>query len=554
MPFSSHFRAIPRGPVHAASSSFRYRQATRGTQPHIEHIVAGDVFGEFEFVAAGLGGGRAIRRSSARVLVPADLYRIPFALLAPLLAETDAVRGRLIKLSMDRLISALNVKSTHLLGDRDVAFANWLLDAADNLGIAEGRHVQFSRPIGQREIAEALGVTRETMSLRLNEWERAGLLNTGGQSQRLEILDYPRIALRAAIHKDTPQQTIDAAIEEVDADLSRGDLVRARNIALDMLMFFPASPELRHRVALANVRAGNVRDALAGLAHGGYATGGDIALLRERVRLGLRRPGVAPDRLFFGSGEPLGEEEDWDEARGAERRLPTLVEDLAAIEARAQKELAFATSDQEARLEYAAASAEYYATIFAAVGGTYAGINAAMMAHIAGDTERSERSPTRSSVRSGRGRKATGRTRRSARRISSPGIARRRATLSPPRTRKRTRQTATGRRRACRSGGSARISASRPRRSLRRCRSARRRSTPGRSFAAHTTATRRKARSKPTCAARSRRRLPRKASATSTGRSPAAATSSSPRRRWRQASSSTSCCRSRWSTSSRPRF
>ena len=273
--------------------------ADAGNRSHIEHIVSGDVFGEFEFVAGGLGGGRTMRRSSARAVIDVDLYRIPFDLLAPLLAETDAVRSRLIKLSFDRLMSALNVKSTQLLGDRDVAFANWLIKAADDLGIAEGRHVRFSRAVGQREIAEALDVSRETMSLRLNEWERAGILNTGGQSQRLEILDYPRVALRAATNSDAAQETIDTAIAEVDADLNRGDLVRARNIALDMLMFFPSSPELRHRVALANIRAGNTREALAGLAHGGFATGGDIPLLRQRVGRGLLRPESAPDRLFF---------------------------------------------------------------------------------------------------------------------------------------------------------------------------------------------------------------------------------------------------------------
>jgi CRP-like cAMP-binding protein len=365
-----------------------------GHQSHVEHIVSGDGFGEFEFVAAGLGGGRAIRRSSARAIVGADLYRIPYALLAPLLAEADAVRARLIKLSFDRLMSALNVKSTQLLGDRDVAFANWLIEAADNLGIAEGRHVRFSRTIGQREIAEALGVTRETMSLRLNEWERAGLLNTGGQSQRLEILDYPRVALRAAVDKGAAREAIDAAIAEVDADLARGDLIRARNIGLDMLMFFPASPDLRHRVALANIRAGNTREALAGLAHGGYATGGDIAVLRGRVARGLRDPATTPERLFFGNGEAAVESEadlsdDLDEIPELTRRLAVLVEDIAAIEARAQKELAFAAGDPEARHAHAAASAEYYESIHAAVGGTYAGINAAMMARIAGDDDRS---------------------------------------------------------------------------------------------------------------------------------------------------------------------
>lgn len=393
-PADALFVAFPRDAASSPRSVVELSLPTSdtGAQSHVEHIVAGDVFGEFEFVAAGLGAARAVRRSSARAVVDVELYRIPYPLLSPLLAEVEQVRARLIKLSFDRLVTALNVKSTHLLGDRDVAFANWLLDTTENLGIAEGRHVRFTRTIGQREIAEALGVTRETMSLRLNEWERAGLLNTGGQSQRLEILDYPRVALRAGVQKRSPQPTINAALAEVDADLARGDLVRARNIALDMLMFFPASPELRHRVALATIRAGNIRDALAGLAHGGYATGGDIDLLRTRVRMGLGRAHVAPDRLFFGAGEEAAAEDaEWEEPEDADERLPILVEDLAAIEARAQKELAFAAADPETRRERALVSADTYESIYVAVGGIYAGINAAMMAGLAGDAARRSR-------------------------------------------------------------------------------------------------------------------------------------------------------------------
>jgi CRP-like cAMP-binding protein len=357
-----------------------------GLPGHVEHVVAGDAFGEFEFVAAGLVDGRHVRRSSARTLLACDLYRIPFAVLGPALAEAEAIRGRLIRVSMERLISALNVKTTHSLGDRDIALANWLLDAADNVGIAEGRHVRFSRVIGQREIAEALGVSRETISLRLNEWERAGLLNTGGQSQRFEILDYPRVALRAAVRKNDAPTAIAAALEEVDADLNRGDLVRARNVALDMLTFFPASPDLRHRVALAAVRAGAVREAVDVLAQSGYATGGDVDLLRERVKLGLAHPGVSPGRLFFGGGAADEVEEPGEEAAD---RVPTLVEDIAAIEARARKEMAFAGGAAGSRQSYAAMSAHLYQTIFAATGGAYAGINAAMMALIAGDARRS---------------------------------------------------------------------------------------------------------------------------------------------------------------------
>ncbi len=50
-----------------------------GIQVHVEHVVAGDAFGEFELVAAGLIEGKTVRRSTARTMVACDLYRIPFA-------------------------------------------------------------------------------------------------------------------------------------------------------------------------------------------------------------------------------------------------------------------------------------------------------------------------------------------------------------------------------------------------------------------------------------------------------------------------------------------
>jgi len=134
------------------------------------------------------------------------------------------------------------------------------------------------------------------------------------------------------------------------------------------------------------MRAGAVREAVDVLAQAGYATGGDIDLLRERVRLGLAHPGTVPARLFFADAEP---DDDGGPGEEAEARLPVLVEDIAAIEARARKEMAFATGAAGDRQNYAAISARLYETVFAATGGTYAGINAAMMFSVAGNAKRS---------------------------------------------------------------------------------------------------------------------------------------------------------------------
>ena len=129
-----------------------------------------------------------------------------------------------------------------------------------------------------------------------------------------------------------------------------------------------------------------MREAVEVLAQGGYATGGDIDLLRDRTILGLRHPAVAPARLFFGSGEP---DNDSSSDVDIEERVPVLIEDIAAIEARARKEMAFATTDVDHRRRCAAVSSLQYQAIFDATGGIYAGINAAMMSAVVGDGDNS---------------------------------------------------------------------------------------------------------------------------------------------------------------------
>ena len=329
------------------------------------------------------------------------------------------------------------------------------------------------------------------MSLRLNEWERAGLLNTGGQSQRLEILDYPRVACappskRRAAGDDRrgagggrrrPQPRRSRARPQHrprHADVFSGEPRpppprgarqhprrqcprRARR---------PRPRRVRHRRRhRAAARPGAARAAPPG------GRAGSFVLRRRRTGRRGRRIGT---RRAAWSGA-----------------LPTLVEDLAAIEARAQKELAFAAGDagDAARArrgfgrllrEHLRRGRRHLRRHQRRDDGAYRRRHGAL-----GGIAEQDRPPDRR-----RGRRATGRTPRSARHNSSPAMQPAAAKRSPRRTRRRTPRMATGRRPACRSGGSARTSASRRKRSWRRCRSVRRRSTPDRFSAAAHTATR----------------------------------------------------------------
>ena len=116
--------------------------------------------------------------------------------------------------------------------------------------------MRFPRKIAQEHIAADLGVSRETISRRLNEWERSGLLRTGARSQQIEILDYQRISRLASLRSARSRAALERSIDDIDAAIACGDLIRARNIGLDILRYYPSSPELHHRTALAAARSG----------------------------------------------------------------------------------------------------------------------------------------------------------------------------------------------------------------------------------------------------------------------------------------------------------
>jgi CRP-like cAMP-binding protein len=359
-----------------------------------ERIVHGEIFGELELLEQGLAPQGAKRTTSAFALTPASVVPLPLALLADLIERDAILRGRLIRIGSQRLLAALKQQHDKSHAYPDLLLADWLVELAADNGIAEGNRVRFPRKIAQSDIAADLGVSRETISRRLNEWERSGLLRTGARSQQIEILDYQRISRLASLRTSRNRAALERTVADIDAAIACGDLIRARNIGLDILRYYPSSPELHHRTALAAARGGDAEGALDLLSRSGLPLEGNVGALEEAVRKARKNPFLPMDRIladpFVDDG--FGEDEPEEPPRGSNSEPATqseaqLVEDLAALNARLLKEHAFAGAG--ARLpERARASFAAYHRLFEARQGYYPGVNAATMALVAGDTER----------------------------------------------------------------------------------------------------------------------------------------------------------------------
>ena len=359
-----------------------------------ERIVHGEVFGELELLEQGLSPKTAKRTTSAFALTPASVVPLPLSLIGALIDADTVFRARLIRIGSQRLLTTLKQQHEKVHAYPDLLLADWFVELSADIGIAEGNRVRFPRKIAQEHIAADLGVSRETISRRLNEWERSGLLRTGARSQQIEILDYQRISRLASLRSARSRAALERTIDDIDAAIGSGDLIRARNIGLDILRYYPSSPELHHRTALAAARSGDARGALELLARSGLPLAGNLGALEDAVRSARKNPFLPMERILNDPfvEEGYGEDESLplrgsNGARDAEREAQ-LVEDLAALNARLLKEGAFEARRGDGRRKRAVASFQAYNSLFEHKRGYYPGVNAATMALIAGDAEK----------------------------------------------------------------------------------------------------------------------------------------------------------------------
>ncbi len=364
----------------------RLSDAAAGRGPRFARIVRGDIFGEAELLTAGLDPRPTTRSSSARALTPARVIALPWSELAALFDLDPAIRARFLRLAARRFQEALSAQHSQGREDPDIVLADWLVEFAADLGAAVSNRVSFPKKLSQSEIADELGVSRETMSRRLKEWERAGLVTSSAGG--LEVVDYSRLVRIAGLHSGRDRHALARAVADVGVEIDRGDMISARNVGADMLRYFPSSPELLHQMALAAARSGDREEAIDILKSAHLTAEGDLEALRARVARALENPFVSAERLATEDWIDTGFDDDEDEAAaGVDARLvERLVADIAGLEARLLKDAAFenaAAGDPER----AQGSRRAYEAIWRRIGSWYAGINAAAMALVAGESK-----------------------------------------------------------------------------------------------------------------------------------------------------------------------
>jgi CRP/FNR family cyclic AMP-dependent transcriptional regulator len=157
------------------------RVAADGRAVPLGYRGSGDVLSESCF-----GSGR-LHTESAIAMEEVEAIRVPMAAVNTLIATDSVFASAVMALLVARQRETEERIESMLFRNVEGRLAEFLLKAADRWGVPTPKGTLISAPITHLEIAQAIGSTRETVTLTLGALRREGLLDVAGR--RLIVKD-----------------------------------------------------------------------------------------------------------------------------------------------------------------------------------------------------------------------------------------------------------------------------------------------------------------------------------------------------------------------------
>jgi CRP-like cAMP-binding protein len=159
-----------------------------GDERHLNELGPGDLIGEI----AVLDGGR--RSATAVAVVDSDVYCIDRPAFCAFLDRTPELARGLIALLCQRVRWMTDLLEASAFLGVPARLARWLIMLAAQQGAAHPEGVEIR--VSQQELAEFLGVSRQTVNELLRGWRREGLVDLG--RGRIVVRDDVRLGHKAA--------------------------------------------------------------------------------------------------------------------------------------------------------------------------------------------------------------------------------------------------------------------------------------------------------------------------------------------------------------------
>lgn len=156
---------------------------TKDGKEQILHILSeGDFFGELNLLKSTIYNfnAKAIDKTNICTLTKQEFKNI--------MIQNPEISIKLLESVGNRLSEAENLAQNLATNDIDSRMAYLILDLTEKYGISDEKYLSVKLPLSREEMANYIGITRETISRKLKKFEGEGLIKLVG-TKKIMILD-----------------------------------------------------------------------------------------------------------------------------------------------------------------------------------------------------------------------------------------------------------------------------------------------------------------------------------------------------------------------------
>lgn len=154
-----------------------------GKEQIIRILTSGDFLGEFSIFS-----DNETYNFSAYALSPVNICSLNKEDMNLILIENPQISIKILREVSQRLIEAENLAQNLATNDAEIRVANLILELSEKYGKVNSKGVEIDLPISREDMANYIGVTRETISRKLNKFQELGIITLVG-NKTLIILD-----------------------------------------------------------------------------------------------------------------------------------------------------------------------------------------------------------------------------------------------------------------------------------------------------------------------------------------------------------------------------
>lgn len=159
----------------------------QGKEQILRFLSTGEFFGELSIFNSG-----ETSNFSAYALEETEVCLLTRSDMEQIIQENPAISFKLLQSITKRLAATENLAQSLATNDPEIRIAYMILELGHKYGKPEGAGIRINLPLTREEMANYVGVTRETISRKFGKFEQEGMIELNG-AREITICDSQKL-------------------------------------------------------------------------------------------------------------------------------------------------------------------------------------------------------------------------------------------------------------------------------------------------------------------------------------------------------------------------